>query len=81
MSLSVCGFYAYVIKGYWFCMEMYVLVLIRGIYCALTSHNITTPQNSYIYFHIKPITYNYLNKSSILQCIGLYLPLIASYSC
>ena len=34
MSLSVCGFYAYVIKGYWFCMEMYVLVLIRGIYCA-----------------------------------------------
>ena len=39
-------------------MEIYVLVLV-------TSRNIPPHQNSYIYFHIQPITYKDSNCNSI----------------
>jgi len=59
--LAFCDSNAYVIKrllvGYGnnYMYEFWCVVTIA----LLTSRNITSHQNSYIYFHIQPITYNY----------------------
>ena len=36
----------------------------------LTSRNITPHQNSYIYFHIQPITYKYLSEMFTCFCLA-----------
>ena len=58
---AFCDSNAYVIKRLLFEYGNINYVLV------LTSRNITPHQNSYIYFHIQPITYNYLYQHTHVQ--------------
>jgi len=49
-------FYHFELTCVWFDMEIYVRVLVRSKLCDFRRAILTTHQNEYIYFHIKPLT-------------------------